>query len=63
MPAFTMAISRPFFWAWYKKAECMASRTGLLPLKLKLTLLKPPLVRQPGQVFLTSWTASKKSTA
>jgi hypothetical protein len=44
--------------AWYKKAVWMASRTGSLPRKLKLTLLTPPLTSTPGRFFLIHFTAS-----
>ena len=42
MPALTMPMSIPAPIAWYRKAECMASRTLLLPRKLKEMFDTPP---------------------
>ena len=63
MAGFTIPIFIPALIAWYKNTECMASRTGLFPLKLKDTLLTPPLTDTPGRFSLTHWVALIKSTA
>ena len=63
IPAFTMPMSRPALMAWYKKAECMASRTTLFPRKEKEILETPPLTLANGRFCLIQRVASIKSTA
>src|SRR5690554_6807679 len=63
MLGFTIPMFIPAFMAWYKNTECIASRTGLLPLKLKETLLTPPLTLQEGKFSLTQAVAFIKSSA
>src|SRR5690606_41576987 len=63
MVGFTIPISIPLLMAWYRKAACMASLTGLFPLKEKLTLLTPPLTLAPGKFSLIHLVALKKSIA
>ena len=63
MPAFTMPMSKPALMAWYKKAECMASRTTLFPLNEKEMLDTPPLTLASGRFCLIQRVASIKSTA
>ena len=58
-----MPIFIPAFMAWYKKTECIASRTPSLPLKEKDTLLTPPLTETFGKFCLTQRVASIKSIA
>ena len=47
-----MPMSSPAWIAWKRKAECMASRTVLLPLKENETFEIPPLTLTPGRVAL-----------
>ena len=63
MPAFTIPMSKPALMAWYKNMVCIASRTGSLPRKLKLTLDTPPLTLAPGRLALIQAVALMKSTA
>ena len=63
MAGFTIPMVIPFFIAWYKKAECIASRTVLLPRKEKETLLTPPLILAPGRFSVIHFVALKKSKA
>ena len=56
-------MSRPACIAWYRKAECMASLTVLLPRKENDRFDTPPEVRAPGRLFFIQRTASMKSTA
>ncbi|MNT15930.1 hypothetical protein D3C72_1510100 [compost metagenome] len=63
MPALTMPMSMPAWIAWYRNTVWMASRTGSLPRKLKLTLLTPPDTLAPGRFSLIQRTALMKSTA
>ncbi len=63
MPALTMPMSRPAWIAWYRNTVWIASRTGSLPRKLKLTLLTPPETFAPGRLALIQRVASMKSTA
>ncbi len=63
IPAFTMPMSIPAWIAWYKNAECIASRTTLLPRKENEMLLTPPLTRQRGRVALMRRVASMKLSA
>ena len=58
-----MPMSMPAAMAWYRNAECIASRTGSLPRNENERLLTPPLTRAPGHVFLMVRVASMKSTA
>mmetsp|Transcript_13078 Transcript_13078/g.35493 ORF Transcript_13078/g.35493 Transcript_13078/m.35493 type:complete len:225 (-) Transcript_13078:43-717(-) len=62
-PGFTMDMFRPFGTAWYKKTECMASRSELRPRNENDRLLRPPLNETHGHVRLISATALMKSTA
>ena len=63
MPAFTMPMSMPARIAWYRKTVWIASRTGSLPRKLKLTFDTPPLTFAPGRFCLIQRVALMKSTA
>ncbi len=63
MPALTMPMSMPAWIAWYRNTVWMASRTGSLPRKLKLTLDTPPETLAPGRCCLIQRVASMKSTA
>ena len=63
MVGFTIPMFIPALMAWYKNTECMASRTGLLPLKEKETLLTPPLTLQCGRFSRTHLVPSIKSSA
>ena len=47
-----MPMSMPARMAWYRNAECIASRTTLLPRKENEMLLTPPLTFAPGRVGL-----------
>ena len=58
-----MPISMPAWMAWYRNAECMASRTWLLPRKLNETFDTPPLTLAWGRFALIQRVASMKSTA
>ena len=49
--------------AWYRKAECIASRTPWLPRNENDTLLTPPLTSACGSASLIPATASKYATA
>ena len=49
--------------AWKRKAECIASRTKLLPRKANDRLLTPPLTFAPGRFFFIHSTARIKSAA
>mmetsp|Transcript_106123 Transcript_106123/g.280103 ORF Transcript_106123/g.280103 Transcript_106123/m.280103 type:complete len:241 (-) Transcript_106123:822-1544(-) len=60
-PGFTMDMFKPFGTAWYKKTECIASRTELRPRNENERLLRPPLNEMHGQVRLSSATALMKS--
>ena len=60
---FTIPMFIPAFIAWYKKTECIASRTGLLPLNEKETLLTPPLTLAYGKFSRTHFVAFIKSRA
>mmetsp|Transcript_88600 Transcript_88600/g.250813 ORF Transcript_88600/g.250813 Transcript_88600/m.250813 type:complete len:240 (+) Transcript_88600:1165-1884(+) len=62
-PGFTMDMFRPFGTAWYKKTECMASRSELRPRNENERLLRPPLNETHGHVRLISATALMKSSA
>ena len=62
-PALTMPISSPARMAWYRNAECIASRTGLLPRNENEMLLTPPLTLVPGSLLLSCRVASMKATA
>ena len=59
----TIAMSIPALIAWYRNAECIASRTALFPLKENDRLDTPPEVRAPGRFVLIHLTASMKSMA
>ena len=59
----TIAMSMPALIAWYRNAECIASRTALLPLNANERLDTPPEVNAPGRFVLIHRTASMKSTA
>ena len=48
-PALTMPMSMPALMAWYRNAECIASRTTSLPRNENDRLLTPPLIFTPGQ--------------
>mmetsp|Transcript_8266 Transcript_8266/g.20620 ORF Transcript_8266/g.20620 Transcript_8266/m.20620 type:complete len:209 (+) Transcript_8266:900-1526(+) len=48
---------------WYKKAECIASRSSVLPRKENDTLETPPEMWQPGSVSLRIFDALKKLMA
>ena len=63
MPALTMPMSSPAWMAWYRNTVWMASRTGSLPRKLKLTLDTPPDTLAPGRLALIQRVALMKSTA
>ena len=63
MVGLTIPISIPCCIAWYRKAACMASRTGSFPRKENETLLTPPLTLAPGKFCLIQRVALKKSTA
>ena len=63
MPALTMPMSMPALMAWYRNTVWMASRTGSLPRKLKLTFDTPPDTLAPGRLALIQRVASMKSTA
>src|SRR6478735_658342 len=52
MPALTMPMSMPALMAWYRNTVWIASRTGSLPRKEKLTLETPPLTFAPGRFSL-----------
>ena len=54
-------MSRPAAIAWYRKTAWIASRTGLLPRKQKLTLEMPPETRAPGRFSLIQRVAWMKS--
>ena len=58
-----MPMSRPAAIAWYRKAECIASRTALLPRKENEMLLTPPLTLRAGSAALIRRVASMKATA
>ena len=62
-PALTMPMSSPARTAWYRNAECIASRTTALPRKENDRLEMPPLVRAPGQRCLMSGSASMNALA
>ena len=53
----------PFWMAWYKNAECMASRTLLLPRNENETLLTPPETPAYGRFSRIHLVALKKSKA
>ncbi len=53
----------PCWIPWYRKAEWIASRTRLFPLKEKETLLTPPMICAPGKFSLIHLAALKKSRA
>ena len=63
IPAFTIPMSMPARMAWKRKAEWIASRTTLLPRKLKDRLLTPPEILAPGQTSLMRRVAPMKATA
>ena len=63
MPALTMPMSMPALMAWYRNTVWIASRTGSLPRKEKLTFDTPPLTFAPGRLALIQRVASMKSTA
>jgi hypothetical protein len=56
-------MSMPARMACRRNAECIASRTLLLPRKLKETLDTPPLTLACGRFALIQAVALKKSTA
>ena len=56
-----MPMSSPAAIAWYRNTAWIASRTGLLPRKLKLTLEMPPDTFAPGRFSLIQRVASMKS--
>ena len=56
-------MSSPARIAWYRNAECMASRTALLPLNANERFDTPPEVSAPGRFAFIQRTASMKSTA
>ena len=58
-----MPMSRPALIAWYRNAECIASRTISLPRNENDRLLTPPLTFTPGQVALMIRVASMKLIA
>ena len=62
-PALTIPMSIPARIAWYRKTECIASRSGLLPRNENETLETPPLTSACGSDFLMPSTASMKSSA
>ncbi|MND02999.1 hypothetical protein D3C83_226120 [compost metagenome] len=63
MPALTMPISMPAAMAWNRNAECIASRTLLLPRKLNEMFETPPLTLACGRFCLIQRVASMKSSA
>ena len=63
MPALTMPMSMPARIAWYRNAECIASRTRLLPRKLNEMFDTPPLTLACGRFALIQRVALMKSTA
>ncbi len=56
-------MSIPALMAWNKNAECIASRTTLLPRNENDRLLTPPEIFTPGQVALMIFVASMKFLA
>ncbi len=56
-----MPMSRPASIAWKRKTAWIASRTGLLPRKLKLTFEMPPETFAPGRFSLIQRVAAMKS--
>ena len=60
---FTIPIPIPFFMAWYRKAECIASLTLLFPRNEKETFDTPPLTCAPGRFSVIHFVARKKSRA
>ena len=58
-----MPIASPALIAWYRNTVWIASRTGSLPRKLKLTFDTPPLTFAPGRFCLIQRVALMKSTA
>ena len=63
MLGFTIPMLMPCLMAWYKKAECMASRMRSLPLNEKLTLETPPLTWAWCRFSRIHLVALKKSRA
>ncbi len=61
--ALTMPMSIPAPIAWYRNAECIASRTWALPRNANDRLLTPPLTRARGNVALMRRTASRYAIA
>ncbi len=60
-PALTMPMSIPALMAWKRKTAWIASRTALLPRKLKDTFETPPETRAWGRFSLIQRVASMKS--
>ena len=58
-----MPMSMPAWMAWYRNAECIASRTMSLPRKENEMLLTPPLTLHRGSIALIWRVASIKFTA
>ena len=52
-------MSMPARMAWYRNAECMASRTALLPRKENEMLLTPPETLARGSEALMRRVASR----
>jgi hypothetical protein len=57
-----MPMSNPARIEWYRKAACIASRTGLFPRNEKETLEIPPLTLTWGRAALRRRVASMKAT-
>ena len=62
-PALTIPMLIPARMAWYRNAECIASRTTSLPRNENETLLRPPLTCTCGQAARIFAVASMKSRA
>ena len=58
-----MPMSIPARIAWYRNAECIASRTGVLPRKENEMFDTPPETCAPGRFWRIQRVASMKSTA
>ena len=62
-PVFTIAMSSPASIAWYRKTECIASRTGLFPRKENETFETPPETFTCGRFALIRRIDSRNATA
>ena len=62
-PAFTMPMSMPARMAWSRNAECIASRTALLPRNEKDRFDTPPETWQCGSSARMRFVASMKAIA